>query len=110
MSVTIRSTSNIRSTEIIISVSLAYESSTEIIISVSLAYEMQHIFSTRKAWYTLAIITRIYKAFCSISKQSVRVGKRREKNLQCKMTDVGVWGRSLQRHGGLERLTIFTIF
>jgi len=55
---------------------------------------MQHSFSTPKAWCTSAIITRIYKTFWSIPKESVHEGRCREKNLQCRMTHVEIWGRS----------------
>jgi len=51
---------------------------------------MQHNFFTPKAMCTTAIIIRTFQAFWSIPKESERVGRCREKNLQCRMTGVGV--------------------
>jgi len=57
-----------------------------------------------------------YKVFWLIPKESVRAGKCREKNSQCKMTGVGVWGGAPATGGkGIwgqspQRLVIFIIF
>jgi len=61
------------------------------------------IFSTPKAWCLMHSRYNYKKtrSFGWIRKSLCFAGRCRKKNSQCRMTDVGVWGRSRRRQGGL---------